>query len=170
MSEPHAALNALDAAAAREALLRCCKSARWAEGMLARRPFESTEALLRAADTVWSALSPADHLEAFAGHPKIGASVEELEAKFRSTASWSAGEQGAVRGADRATLEALQGGNAAYEQRFGFIFIVCATGKTAEEMLALLRARMDNDVEVERAVAAAEQAKITRLRLEKLAG
>lgn len=168
MSEPHLVLNALDEASAREALLRCCKSRRWADAMLARRPFESADALLQASDAVWGLLTPTDHLEAFAGHPRIGASVEELESKFRATASWSAKEQGAVTGADQATLEALRDGNAAYENRYGFIFIVCATGKTAAEILALLRARIGNAPDAELRVAAAEQAKITRLRLEKL--
>jgi 2-oxo-4-hydroxy-4-carboxy-5-ureidoimidazoline decarboxylase len=137
--------------------------------MLERRPFDSTAALYAAADTVWESLDPEDYLEAFSGHPRIGASVQELEAKFQATAGWSASEQGAVKAAGRATLEALRDGNAAYESRFGFIFIVCATGKTAAEMLALLEARIGNEPDAEVRIAAAEQGKITKLRLEKLA-
>jgi 2-oxo-4-hydroxy-4-carboxy-5-ureidoimidazoline decarboxylase len=137
--------------------------------MIQRRPFDSTAALCAAADTVWESLDRDDYLEAFRGHPRIGASLEDLATRFESTADWSASEQGAVKGADRATLEALRDGNAAYESRFGFIFIVCATGKTAREMLALLQARIGNEPDAELRLAAAEQGKITKLRLEKLA-
>jgi 2-oxo-4-hydroxy-4-carboxy-5-ureidoimidazoline decarboxylase len=137
--------------------------------MLTRLPFDSTAALHGAADSVWESLARADYLEAFRGHPRIGASLEALEAKFEATAGWSASEQGAVNGADRATLEALRDGNTAYESRFGFIFIVCATGKTAAEMLALLQARIGNEPDAEMRIAAAEQSKITKIRLEKLA-
>jgi 2-oxo-4-hydroxy-4-carboxy-5-ureidoimidazoline decarboxylase len=169
VSEPHSALNALDAGAARDALTRCCKSTRWVDEMLQRRPFDSTAVLYAKADAVWESLDREDYLEAFRGHPRIGASVEELAARFESTAGWSAGEQGAVKAADLATLEALRDGNAAYESRFGFIFIVCATGKTAREMLAMLHTRIGNQPDAELRIAAAEQGKITKLRLEKLA-
>jgi 2-oxo-4-hydroxy-4-carboxy-5-ureidoimidazoline decarboxylase len=169
VTEPHEVLNALSRDGARDALLRCCKSTRWAEGMLARRPFESTPALLADAEATWNVLVEDDYLEAFRGHPNIGASLSDLEARFRSTASWSASEQGAVQHADRTTLEALGDGNVAYEKKFGFIFIVCATGRTAPEMLALLRERLDNERARELDIAAREQAKITRIRLEKLA-
>jgi len=169
VTEPHAVLNHLDADAAEGALALCCKSTRWVEAMLARRPFDSAAALYAAADAVWASLGNDDYLEAFRGHPRIGASVAELEAKFASTARWSGAEQGAVKSADRATLEALRNGNAAYEARFGFIFIVCATGKTASEMLALLRERIGNEPDAEMRIAAAEQGKITKLRLGKLA-
>ena len=169
MSGIHAVLNAFDAAAARAALERCCGSARWVTAMLEQRPFSSDAALFAAADRTWEALEPADHLEAFAHHPQIGASVAELRARFAGTSRWSSEEQAGVSGADERTLSALATANAAYLARFGFIFIVCASGKTAAEMLELLRARLDNPPDVELRVAAAEQAKITRLRLEKLA-
>ena len=110
---------------------------------------------------------PADWLEAFAAHPRIG-DLDALRKKFASTANWCAGEQAGVAAADEAVLTALADGNRAYEARFGYIFIVCATGKSAAEMLAILTARLANDPEVELKVATAEQAKITRLRLEKL--
>jgi 2-oxo-4-hydroxy-4-carboxy-5-ureidoimidazoline decarboxylase len=162
-----AALNALPPADARAALLRCCGSRRWADALLARRPFASTADLLAAADEVWAGLDRADWLEAFAAHPRIG-DLDGLRKKFAATADWSAGEQAGVAGAGEAVLRELAEGNRRYEERFGHIFIVCATGKTAAEMLRLLRERLPNAPAAELAVAAAEQAKITRLRLEKL--
>ncbi len=114
------------------------------------------------------ALAPADWLEAFAAHPKIG-DRDALRAKFAATAAWSAIEQAGVDGAPEEVLDALADANDRYHERFGYIFIVCATGKTAEEMLALIRERLSNDPEVELRTAAAEQAKIARIRLEKLA-
>jgi 2-oxo-4-hydroxy-4-carboxy-5-ureidoimidazoline decarboxylase len=169
MAEPHALLSGLAAEDARAALLRCCGSRRWVEGMLARRPFADAGALLAAADEVWGGLAAPDFLEAFTHHPRIGASVDELREKFRATSRWSGEEQGGVAEADAQTLEALAALNADYAARFGFIFIVCATGKSAAEMLALLQARIHNEPEAELRIAAGEQAKITRLRLEKLA-
>jgi len=167
--EPHAILNALSLEDARAALLRCCGAGRWAGWMLAQRPFASTEALLRAAAGVWTQMEKADVLEAFSRHPEIGGDLEALRARFPATAGWSSAEQSGVAGADVETLEALRDGNAAYREKFGHVFLVCATGKTAAEMLALLRARLANDPATELTIAAGEQAKITRLRLEKLA-
>lgn len=153
---------------AHEALTRCCGAERWVRGMLERRPFGDAGALMRAADEVWASMEEADLLEAFAHHPRIGADMDELKRRFASTSAWASGEQAAARGASEETLRALRDGNLAYEARFGFIFIVCATGKSAEEMLALLRARIDNDRADELRVAAGEQARITRIRLAKL--
>jgi 2-oxo-4-hydroxy-4-carboxy-5-ureidoimidazoline decarboxylase len=153
---------------ARALLHLCCGSMRWAAAMAARRPFASDDALLRAAAEEWARMGPDDVREALAHHPRIGASLEDLRAKFAATANWAAGEQADARLASEATLRALAAGNAAYETRFGYVFVVCATGKTADEMLALLRARLVNDPEHELRVAAAEHAKITRIRLEKL--
>lgn len=169
MSDPARALDAMGEGDARAALSRCCGSTRWVEGMLARRPFGSESALMEAADAVWKAAEREDVLEAFSHHPRIGADLEELRARFASTSGWSSSEQAAVQRASEATLEALRAGNLAYEARFGHIFIVCATGKSAEEMLALLNERMPNAPEHELRVAAAEQGKITRIRLAKLA-
>ncbi len=109
----------------------------------------------------------ADWLEAFAAHPRIG-DVDALRAKFAATAAWASGEQAGVAGASESTLRALAEGNRDYEAKFGHIFIVCATGKTADEMLGLLRERLANEPDAELAVAAAEQAKITAIRLRKL--
>lgn len=155
-------------AAAREALTRCCGATRWVEGMLSRRPFGDDATLMAAADAVWATMEEADVLEAFSHHPEIGADVEALRAKFGATAAWSEGEQSGAAGASEETLLALRDGNVAYRERYGFIFIVCATGKSAGEMLGLLRARLNNERAAELAIAAGEQAKITRLRLEKL--
>lgn len=135
--------------------------------MIERRPFRSVEALLQSADEVWWNLSEHDWKEAFTHHPRIG-DIESLKNKFVDTARWAEGEQASVRGASEAIMRALADANREYEQRFGFIFIVCATGKTAEGMLALLRSRLNNSPATELSVAAGEQAKITRLRLLKL--
>ena len=168
MAEPHEVLNGLPADEARAALARCCGAARWVNGMMKRRPFASSGDLHAAADEIFATLGEDDLREAFAHHPRIGANVDELRARFAATSAWAGAEQAGAVGADEAVLEALRAGNLAYEQRFGFLFIVCATGKSAAEMLALLRARLSNRPEVELPLAAAEQAKITHLRLEKL--
>lgn len=160
-------LDGLPPPRAREELARCCGSARWVAGMLERRPFGSKAGLLAAADAAWTATGEADWLEAFSRHPRIGGK-DALRAKFAATKSWSQGEQAAVASADEATLDALARGNADYEAKFGFLFIVCATGKSAAEMLALLNARFPNDRRAELVNAAGEQAKITKIRLEKL--
>ncbi len=160
-------LNAQGEADAIEELLRCCGSKRWAARMASLRPFDSESKLLEAGDATWMGLDQSDRLEAYAAHPRIG-DLEALRAKFATTASWAAAEQAGASIADDSTLRALAEGNKEYEARFGHIFIVCATGKTAGEMLALLRSRLGNDPEAERAVASEEQAKIARIRLRKL--
>jgi 2-oxo-4-hydroxy-4-carboxy-5-ureidoimidazoline decarboxylase len=167
-ADPHVVLNAASEAVAREALVRCCGSTRWVARMLSARPYESTRQLLSLAAAVWNDLDSDDHLEAFAHHPQISADPEELTRKFGDTASWASQEQAGATLADSATLTALRDDNLAYAAHFGFIFIVCATGKSAAEMLALLQARLPNDRATELRIAAAEQAKITKLRLEKL--
>jgi 2-oxo-4-hydroxy-4-carboxy-5-ureidoimidazoline decarboxylase len=161
----HANAQAPEQAAAE--LLRCCGSSRWAKAMTQGRPFASSQALLAAADREWWRLGREDWLEAFRHHPKIG-DKDALRVRFEATRAWAASEQGGVSAADEKTLDALDAGNREYEARFGWIFIVCATGKTAAEMLALLRARLENAPDDELRIAAAEQAKITRIRLEKL--
>jgi 2-oxo-4-hydroxy-4-carboxy-5-ureidoimidazoline decarboxylase len=165
MAEAHTILNGLDEAAAAAALRRACGAERWVERMLARRPFVSTADLLASADAEWRASSPEDHREAFGHHPQIGEDMGELRRRFQSTASLSSREQAMVALADEVTLRALRDANTAYRERFGFIFIICATGKSAAEMLDALRRRLDNDPSTELAIAADEQAKITRLRL-----
>jgi 2-oxo-4-hydroxy-4-carboxy-5-ureidoimidazoline decarboxylase len=132
--------------------------------MLARRPFGSWDALQSAARAEWFHLAPEDWLEAFSHHPRIG-DRESLARRFPSTHHLSATEQAAVAHADDDVLDALAEANERYVKRFGYIFIVCATGRTAGEMLALLRERLENPPDVEIRVAAGEQAKITELRL-----
>jgi len=161
------ALNALPAEAAEAAFLRCCGSVRWAHRMAARRPFADVDAVLAAADAAADELTEADWLEAFAQHPRIG-DLDALRTRFTDTRTWSADEQAGAAGASDTVLHALAEGNRTYETRFGFTFIVCATGRCADEMLDLLQARLSNDRWVEIGVAAAEQRAITRLRLDKL--
>jgi 2-oxo-4-hydroxy-4-carboxy-5-ureidoimidazoline decarboxylase len=162
MLEPHAYLNALSAEQAALALTRCCGATRWVEQLNALRPFASSDALFAAAEQVWNALSVEDHLQAFAHHPRIG------ERKLAPEATLSRREQSGVTQAGEPLLAALHEGNRAYEERFGFVFLVCATGKSAAEMLALLQERLANDRSAELRNAAAEHAKITRLRLQGL--
>jgi 2-oxo-4-hydroxy-4-carboxy-5-ureidoimidazoline decarboxylase len=164
------ALKRLDALASVEALAafrRCCGSRRWAEAMERGRPYASEPALLAAAERAFDALGSEDWLEAFSHHPRIG-DRGALAARFAATAAWSASEQGAVAGAKEDVLDALLRGNREYESRFGHIFIVCATGRSAPEMLELLRARLANEPAAELAIAAGEQRKITAIRLAKL--
>lgn len=163
-----AAFNALDGSAAAAALISCCGCVRWAEEVAAQRPFASRDALIAMAEAAWRDSTPAEVREAISHHPAIGADVARLRAKFAATADWSAGEQAGVQGASEAVLEALRDANVAYADRFGYIFLVCATGKTAAEMLALLQARLGNDPADEWRIAHGEQAKITTIRLEKL--
>ena len=152
----------------RATLTRCCGATRWVDGMIQARPFADKATLHQVADTVWATMGRTDILEAFDHHPRIGADLDQLRAKFASTADLAGNEQSGVEDADEAVLRRLRDGNIAYEARFGHIFIVCATGKSAAEMLALLEARMDNSPDDELRIAAGEQAKITHLRLEKL--
>lgn len=161
-------LNALPEAEARAQLTRCCGASRWVARMLSARPFASQAALFATAETVWSQLEASDYLEAFAHHPEIGEDLAALRKRFASTAELSLGEQAAVATANEQTLLALRAGNRAYRERFGYSFIVCATGKSAAQMLSLLEQRMLNSAQAELGVAAREQAEITRLRLQKL--
>jgi allantoicase len=149
------------------ALLDCCGSKKWAQQVAARRPFAGEEELFAAADKIWSALSREDWFEAFLHHPPIGET--RAKAKQSATASrWSAKEQSSAKKAAPEVLEALAAQNRAYAKRFGYVFLICATGKTSEDILNALRHRLPNDPDAELHIAAEEQRKITRLRLEKL--
>jgi 2-oxo-4-hydroxy-4-carboxy-5-ureidoimidazoline decarboxylase len=161
-------INTWTEAQARESFGRCCGSECWSRAMALARPFESEAALVDTAERIWWGLSRADWLEAFAAHPRIG-DLQSLRARFATTAAWASREQSAVDGAAETVLNELAGGNRQYEERFGYIFIVCATGKTADEMLELLRARLTNDPVAEIKIAAGEQMKITKIRLERIA-
>ncbi|QEW08045.1 2-oxo-4-hydroxy-4-carboxy-5-ureidoimidazoline decarboxylase [Nitrincola iocasae] len=160
-------LNQLDPQAAATCFRQCCVSEAWVQGMLQARPFSSEASLFAEASRIWAGLERNDYLQAFEGHPKIG-DVSSLRAKYADTKALAAGEQSSVDSANEATINALAEGNQQYEARFGYIFIVCATGKSAEEMLALLTERLHNDTETEIHLAAAEQNKITQIRLQKL--
>jgi 2-oxo-4-hydroxy-4-carboxy-5-ureidoimidazoline decarboxylase len=171
-------LNSLPDQDAATFFLTCCGSKRWAQEMTNRRPFGSVEDLQNAADEVWFSLSEEDWKEGFSAHPKIGdrkglktsktLSGRRPVGKFQSTPELASKEQSGVIGASEQTLKALADGNAAYEAKFGYIFIVCATSKTADEMLFALNERLMNSPSTEIRIAAEEQAKITRLRVKKL--
>lgn len=172
------------------ALLNCCGSREWARQVCELRPFRHADELAETADRAWWNLEPQDWLEAFRSHPKIGerktdehtrqsdeeskSLVEKRDGKDGAggkenlSSRWSEAEQSRAQDASQETLEALADANETYENKFGHIFIVCATGKNAGEMLSLLHQRMDNDSGTELRVAAEEQRRITRLRLEKL--
>ena len=182
------ALNALPEDIAVGELLRCCGSSRWAREMAAARPFVSFDAAAAAADRIWDKVTPADWLEAFAAHPRIGEGAGRAGRAGRAggaggagtgggageagekarTAEWAHQEQAGARDASEAVRDRLAAANREYESRFGYLFIVCATGKSAEEMLAILERRLVNDPARELRIAAEEQRKITRLRLAKL--
>lgn len=159
-------LNALPEPSAREVLLRCCGSSRWVSEMVRKRPFRDEAELFEVSRKIWNGLEREDWLEAFRHHPRIGDKNSLL--KFATTRLWASSEQSGVSSAREETLEALAEGNRLYEEKFGHIFIVCATGKGAEEILELLRTRLSNAPAQELTIAAEEQDKITRLRLEKL--
>lgn len=149
---------------ARALLFRCCGSTRWVEAMLARRPFGRLSALLDSAAAVWDGLAESDWREAFSHHPAIGDTAPD-DVRFTGTRALSTREQAGVADAPAEVVHALAEGNRAYAARFGHIFIVCATGRTAESMLSMLQDRLTNDPATEIRIAAAEQAKITALRL-----
>lgn len=160
-------LNTLSQPQLREELFKCCGSSSWVKMMMAYFPADDLVELLEDAEEVWYECSEDDWREAFGHHPKIG-DVDSLTKKFAATAQWAASEQGAVSAASRETIEALAEGNRLYEEKFGYIFIVCATGRSADEMLGLLQERLKNDPAEEIKIAADEQNKITKLRIEKL--
>lgn len=160
-------LNTLSQQEAFDELFRCCGCTNWANKLSAQRPFTSIQDLFSKSDLIWSKATREDGLEAFQHHPKIG-DIKSLEKKFTSTKEWAGGEQAGVNTASQVVLQDLAKGNEDYENKFGFIFIVCATGKTADEMLMLLNERIGNDLETELKIAMNEQNKITKIRLEKL--
>lgn len=138
----------------------------FAHGMLVRRPFSSVRAVFQAAEKVWWSLGTADRLEAFAAHPRLG-QPKKAESQTERSAAWSAGEQASIAASAEAVARSLAELNERYFEKFGFIFILCATGRTAPFVLAALSERMENSREIEIETAAREQAKITRLRIGK---
>ncbi len=162
-----AELNSLSDIQASESFSQTCGASRWVDAMVGSRPFESEASIYEAASRQFHGLEESDWLEAFQHHPRIG-DVDSLREKFASTAAWAGKEQGSVNDADESVIHNLKAANDKYFDHFGFIFIVCATGKSAAEMLAILEGRIGNDRSDEIGIAAAEQIKITKLRLEKL--
>jgi 2-oxo-4-hydroxy-4-carboxy-5-ureidoimidazoline decarboxylase len=148
------------------AIFPCCGSQAWARGMAAHRPLLDETALLAASDETWQNLAQSDWLEAFQSHPRIGESHVPQVAPSQA-ATWSAHEQKRIADADAALKIALEEGNREYEQRFDRIFIVCATGKSATEILETLQRRLKNDAETELREAAEQQRQITQIRLRK---
>ena len=162
-------INSVPDPEAQASLMRVCHSSVWVECMIAARPFAAVDDLHIQADAIWRTLSEKDWLEGFAGHPRIG-DVDALRKKYAAAAKpgWESGEQAGASVASEEVLTALKEGNDAYEEKFGFIFLVCATGKTADQMLELLRQRLPNERAAELLVAVGEQSKITTIRLDKL--
>jgi OHCU decarboxylase len=165
MNAKLAAWNAADEAAALDAMIACCGARRWAAAMVAQRPIDSAEKLSAAADQIWSTMEEPDWMEAFLCHPRIG-ERKSAHATAKSK-EWSKQEQSSAAAADAGVLARLTKGNADYEERFGFTYIVCATGKSAEEMLAILERRIASDRETELREAAEQQRQITQIRLRK---
>lgn len=161
--------NSLRPEGAEEEILPCCGSRAWAKEMAARRPINDEKALLASCDEVCGKLTEPDWTEAFRSHPRIGESHAPVSAPARS-AAWSGQEQRKVGTANEDIKVALAEGNRAYERRFDRIFIVCATGKTAPEILEILRARLRNDEATELREAAEQQRQIAHLRLKKWLG
>ena len=160
-------LNSLLPPRAEAEFLKCCGSRNWAQRLVSARPFSSFDQLVETSDRIWWSLAPADWLEAFYSHPKIG--EKKAAAPVAADAQkWSEDEQSGTRAAAAETMAELGELNDAYEKKFGYIFIVCASGKNSEEMLGILRERLPHNTQEEFRIAATEQAKITRLRLRKL--
>lgn len=151
----------------KENLIKCCGSTSWVDAMCKDFSLENKDKLLKDAEKIWFNLNEKDWLEAFTHHPKIG-DLASLEKKFGSTKDFTTNEQSSVNHASMETLMELAEYNKKYEDKFGFIFIVCATGKTADEMLGLIKERINNNYDTEIRIAMGEQNKITKIRLEKL--
>jgi len=165
--------NRLSTVDAARNILPCCGSINWAGGMAARRPIADEAALLAASDETWRNLTPADWMEAFQSHPRIGesrsssAQSPQILPSRDQSVEWSTQEQGNIAHAETAAKIALADANREYERRFKRIFIVCATGKSAQEILEMLRRRLRNDAESELHEAAEQQSQITQIRLKK---
>jgi 2-oxo-4-hydroxy-4-carboxy-5-ureidoimidazoline decarboxylase len=169
MNATLAAWNTAGESEALEAMIPCCGSKRWAAAMVARRPIASVAELSEAADKIWSTMQEVDWLEAFACHPRIGERKPALVAAHVSerSATWSHQEQSSANDANERVLAELAEDNRLYQQRFGFTYIVCATGKSAAEMLTILKRRLAGDRDAELREAAEQQRQIMQIRLGK---
>jgi len=162
-------LNNLPAEQANSTFISCCAAERWAGKMVDGRPYASVDELLQKADEYWWTMAEPDFLQAFTAHPKIG-DVDSLRARYANTKAIAANEQSGANSAPEEVLQALSAGNTEYENKFGFIFIVFATGKSAAQMLELLNQRLPNTREQEIRNAAENQMMITDLRIKKILG
>jgi len=167
MQTLHSPLKGHGKSELRAVLQQCCSSEKWVALMLDCIPFADSEEILARASSIWATLDVSDYLQAFAAHPQIG-DVKTLQAQYANTEAIASSEQSQVTGASQDTIEQLALANQLYLKRFGFIFIICATGKSAEEMLNALLSRIGNSRQAEIQNAADEQLKITKLRLKKL--
>ena len=161
--------NKLEPVEAAKEILPCCGSNAWVRGITGKRPFDDEASLLVTSDKVWLSLEPRDWLEAFKSHPRIGESRAGVSIGAQSE-NWSEQEQKDIATAENDLKQRLAEGNRAFEEKFGYIFIVCATGKSAAEILAILQRRLQNGKEAELREAAEEQRQITHLRLKKWLG
>jgi 2-oxo-4-hydroxy-4-carboxy-5-ureidoimidazoline decarboxylase len=150
----------------REDLFRCCGCTNWLNKLMEHFPFRSIEDLKISSDKSWHTCSKQDWLEAFSHHPKIGEKPDDK--KLSATKEWASQEQSGVKSAAQSILFELALLNRKYEEKFGYIYIVCATGKTAGEMLEIIKERLNNEPEKELHIAAGEQNKITHLRIDKI--
>lgn len=158
-------INMLSYEEAYKALSGCCGSDSWVRKMINGRPFKSKYETIEISDAIWNSLNETDWLEAFEHHPVIG-DLNSLKEKYSSSRFHAENEQAGVNEASVLTIKELSKFNADYLKKFGYIFIVCATGKSADEMLAIIKERISNDPETEIKIAMKEQSKITKLRLE----
>jgi 2-oxo-4-hydroxy-4-carboxy-5-ureidoimidazoline decarboxylase len=164
-------VSVLDGAPADELRVRlrsCCAADAWVEAVMGGRPYASEVELLAESDRATAELDAAGLAQALAGHPRIGETAAAAHGSDGRSAAWSRGEQAGVTGAAAGLLDELAAANAEYEQRFGHVYLVCASGRGADELLAICRARLRNDPESERGVVLGELAKINQLRLDKL--
>ena len=160
-------INSLDTDKAKAELFKCCGCTNWVNQIMEYFPFDSVEKLKTDSDSIWFTCTEEDWKEAFSHHPKIGEKKID-DTKFSETKNWAEDEQSGVKQATSEVLTELIEANQEYESKYGFIFIVCATGKSAQQMLDLIKARMNNSISNELSIAAIEQNKITHLRIDKL--
>lgn len=159
--------NHLNAEIKKELLFTCCGSNQWVSKMIALTPFEDLVHVLENAEEAWDKCDEQALLEAFSHHPKIG-DLQNIDIKFKETSQFTNEEQGAIKSANSETLDDLSTLNLSYQKKFGFIFIASASGCSGDDLLNVLKIRIENDRQSELKIAAAEQIKITKLRLQKL--
>ncbi len=160
-------INHMNDTEAHELFMSCCTAKKWVDSMVSSRPYSNFEEMIMTSNQHFSKLEESDWLQAFDGHPKIG-DINSLKEKYKSTKKLASGEQSGMSEADEIVIQEMADLNNKYFENNGFIFIVCASGKSAAEMLEIIKSRMDNDRGVELKIASEEQMKITKIRLEKL--